>query len=417
MRQVHIRRCFCVSAGLLAIVAARPAWAADHWYKGNTHTHTWWSDGDSPPEVAVKYYKEHGYNFLVLSDHNILSEGERWVTAEKKREVGLKKYQEEFPTESIEKRERNGVTEYRLKTLKELRAAFAKPDAFILVQGEEISDKFGKLPIHLNGFNLKQVVPPQGGKSVADTLQRNINAVLAQRKATGQPMFPHINHPNFGWGLTAEDMVGLRGEQFFEVFNCHRGVNNYGDEARPSTERIWDIVLSRRLGELNLPVMYGMASDDAHNHVKMDSSSNPGRGWVMVRAEKLTPAALVAAMEKGDFYASTGVTLRRIEFKNNTLRIEIEPKPGVTYRTQFIGTPRDYDKAVTTRPAPDGQVAYEYSKDIGKVFAEVAGETPSHKLTGNELYVRAKIISSALHPNPYAKGDTENAWTQPVVGK
>ena len=28
------------------------------WYKGNTHTHTWWSDGDSPPETVVKWYKE-----------------------------------------------------------------------------------------------------------------------------------------------------------------------------------------------------------------------------------------------------------------------------------------------------------------------------------------------------------------------
>ena len=46
------------------------------WYKGNLHTHTLWSDGDAPPEVTVSWYKNHGYDFLTLSDHNILSVGE-----------------------------------------------------------------------------------------------------------------------------------------------------------------------------------------------------------------------------------------------------------------------------------------------------------------------------------------------------
>jgi len=41
------------------------------WYKGNTHAHTDESDGDSPPEVVASWYKNHGYNFLVLSDHNV----------------------------------------------------------------------------------------------------------------------------------------------------------------------------------------------------------------------------------------------------------------------------------------------------------------------------------------------------------
>ena len=44
-----------------------------HWFKGNTHTHTLESDGDSTPEEVTRWYKEHGYNFLVLSDHNVLT--------------------------------------------------------------------------------------------------------------------------------------------------------------------------------------------------------------------------------------------------------------------------------------------------------------------------------------------------------
>ena len=44
------------------------------WYQGYTHTHTLESDGDSPPEYVVRWYKEHGYSFLVLSDHNVLTD-------------------------------------------------------------------------------------------------------------------------------------------------------------------------------------------------------------------------------------------------------------------------------------------------------------------------------------------------------
>ena len=48
----------------------RSAW---RWYKGNTHTHTLESDGDSTPEDVTRWYREHGYQFLVLSDHNVLT--------------------------------------------------------------------------------------------------------------------------------------------------------------------------------------------------------------------------------------------------------------------------------------------------------------------------------------------------------
>ncbi|MBI4578811.1 MAG: hypothetical protein HY718_03860, partial [Planctomycetes bacterium] len=182
------RMSLAVVCGVVGLAAS--AAPADQWYKGNTHTHTWWSDGDSPPEVAVKWYKEHGYAFLVLSDHNVLSQGDKWVVADAKRTKGLAHYNEVFPNKPLPRRERDGKTEYRLTTLDELRATYQTPGGFLLVQGEEISDQFDpgkqtggqskKLPIHLNGFNLKELVPPQGGKSVTDTLQRNIDAVLAQ---------------------------------------------------------------------------------------------------------------------------------------------------------------------------------------------------------------------------------------------
>ena len=53
-----------------------------NWYKGNLHTHSLWSDGDDYPEMIMKWYQEHGYHFVSLSDHNILAEGDHWITVD-----------------------------------------------------------------------------------------------------------------------------------------------------------------------------------------------------------------------------------------------------------------------------------------------------------------------------------------------
>ena len=131
---------------------------------------------------------------------------------------------------------------------------------------------FEEKPLHVNATNVKEVIEPQGGGSVREVLQRNVDTVLEQRARTGELMFPHVNHPNFGWAVKVEDLIALRGEKFFEVYNGHPLVHNEGDELRPSTERMWDILLAERLagGE---GVMYGIAVDDAHNYRALDSTA------------------------------------------------------------------------------------------------------------------------------------------------
>ena len=69
---------------LLGLPLAAPAADAPlRWWKGNLHTHSHWSDGDDYPEMIADWYKQHGYHFLALSDHNILSDHERWVSIAK----------------------------------------------------------------------------------------------------------------------------------------------------------------------------------------------------------------------------------------------------------------------------------------------------------------------------------------------
>jgi len=162
-----------------------------------------------------------------------------------------------------------------------------------------------------------------------------------------------------------------------------------------------------------------MATDDSHSYHEFGlEGANPGRGWVMVRAEALDPEGLPRAMEAGDFYSSSGVTLEAIDASSEGLSLSIESEPGVEYRTQFIGTRREYDRTSTKGEIDDGDgssVLYRYSDEIGEMLAEVEGARPSYSFSGDEICVRARVVSTRLKENPYSEGEFETAWVQPVV--
>ncbi len=420
--RISDRRSMRVLLWTLLLVCAAAAWPArageetgPRWWKGNLHTHSFWSDGDDFPEMVMQWYREHGYHFLALSDHNVLSQGQRWIVVTDARRAAFDKYLAQYGDGWVETRQNDkGETEVRLKPLSECRCRFEQPGRFLLIQSEEITDK-----AHLNGIHLIEVIPPQGGATMAELLQNNIDAVHAQQAKTGQAMLVHVNHPNFQWALTAEDMIGLQGFRFFEVYNAHGYVNNDGDEQRASTDRMWDVLLTRRLAELGSDIVYGVATDDAHNYHTFDTrAANPGQAWIVVRAARLTPESIIVAMNAGDFYCSTGVTLNDVAFDGRTLTVAVDPEPGVRYTTQFIGTRRGYDpasRAVTDAEGKEMRTTRRYSHDIGAVLAQVEGPVGRYSFNGDEIYVRAKVISSHKNDKSHVPGECESAWVQPVV--
>lgn len=298
------------------------------WYKGNTHAHTINSDGDSTPDEVARWYRENGYNFLVLTDHNFLTKVDG------------------------------------------LNALHGADEKFIVIQGEEVSDLFEKTPIHINGLNVEKKVDPQGGKTTAELIQRNVDAI---REVKG---VPHINHPNFQWAITADDLKKVQNYKLFEIYNGHGLVNNLGGGGKPGLEEIWDMILSS--GKL----VYGIAVDDAHDfkHFEEQKLSRPGKGWVVVRAAKLSADSILEAMERGDFYASTGVELIDYQVNSKTMTISIKQDPLSKYTVRFIG------------------------KD-GKILKETFENPAVYEFRGDELYVRAKVLES----------NGKFAWTQPVM--
>jgi len=427
----------CLLSSVAAVAAAEP-----RWWKGNLHTHSLWSDGDDYPEMIADWYKTRGYHFLGLSDHNRLQSGPRWIELKQPVSIAgqvqlggsntvLARYVARFGADWVERRTENGVTQVRLKPLEEYRALLEEPGRFLMIPSLEISQGRVRQPdgtfrgaaVHMNVTNVREHIPNQKGDDALTIMQATVDAVLEQRKRTGTPMFPHLNHPNFQLGVTPEEFMQVRGEQFFEVYNGHSGVNNEGDATHNSMDRLWDLVNARRLTELNLPILFGIGVDDSHHYHAFEfGRQNPGRGWVMVRARHLTPESIVAAMEAGDFYASTGVTLTDVRREGTTLSLAIAAEPGVTYTTRFIGTRRGYDSASEVMPNPEDAARgskphRRYSAEIGKVFATVEGATASYTLQPDDLYVRAKIVSSKPKANGSAREEFETAWTQPVVNE
>jgi hypothetical protein len=388
------------------------------WWKGNTHTHTFWSDGRDYPEMVAEWYRKNGYNFLTLSDHNILSQGQKWVTINNRHTEGNihEKYIKRFGADWVETRGTDGKKQVRLKPLNEFRHLLEEAGRFMLIQGEELTPKIG----HVNAINTIERIGAMGGKTNTEILQNNINAVLEQEKRTGQQMLPHVNHPNWRWDLSAGDIIPLVGEQFFELYNGGgTSNNNIGNENHVSTERMWDIILAMRLGVLNLPVMYGVGTDDSHiYHKRSPELSPPGRGWIMVRSTHLSPEYIIEAMEAGDFYASNGVTLKDIQFDGKTLKVRIDAEFGVSYTTRFIGTKKGFDSDSEGFTHMDGKKKHTiqtYSDDIGVVFKEVKGSLAEYTFSGDELYVRATVISNKLKHDPHIIGEMEMAWVQPVL--
>ncbi len=163
-----------------------------HWYRGNLHTHSLWSDGDDYLETIGLWYKEHGYDFLCFTDHNVLpSASDHWVSVDRNGSgpKALGKLKSKFPGNWVETRTVGGKTEVRLKTLAEVRSRLEQPGRFILLQGEEISDWYGLAPLHLNASNVQQLVPPMHGASIGETIQNDVDAVIAQRRAHAQTDF------------------------------------------------------------------------------------------------------------------------------------------------------------------------------------------------------------------------------------
>ena len=234
------------------------------WFKGNLHTHTNKSDGDSSPETVVDWYSNNKYDFLVLSDHNHLT------------------------------------------------ILDSDQTKLLLIPGEEITLNL-PYTIHVNAIGIKKVIEPTIRPTKVKTLQANIDNII------NSGGLAEINHPNFRWALNEKDLVQIRGAHFIEVFNGNYNTHNYGGGGKKSVEEMWDEMLSKKIK------IWGVAVDDSH-HFKEEFAPhrhNPGRGWVEVFSKDLSEKNILDSMRNGNFYFSNGVKFKNISFNKEKIELSI----------------------------------------------------------------------------------------------
>ena len=326
--------------------------ARSTWFRGNTHVHTeLCGHADSSPEFVAKWYHDHGYHFLVLSEHN------------------------------------------KFIDPKDVKLPENKRDDFILIPGEEIT---GKKVIHTTAMNINRLVPWDYDHEEKSAIIQN--HVHESRNAGGHAI---LNHPNFKYAISVKDMHDVKHLRMFELFNGHPGVHNDGDHKHPSTELMWDQLLTKGM------LIYGVSSDDAHHFQEISAKkSNPGRGWVMVYASKLSADEITNAMFRGDFYASNGVFLKKCKRTLNTYSIKIDAEKT---KQLLLSSPNLRGKTVT-----GGREGFkiEFIGVNGNVLKEIEGLKGTYRIKEAESYVRVKVTFTQKHNK---QGLEEYyAWGQPA---
>ena len=307
--------------------------------KGNTHIHTNGSDdSETPVADAARWYEERGFDFVVVTDHNRVT-----------------------------------VLRHNGKILVIPGVEMTKN--VYLPEGP--GRKYDAFAIHMNGYFIsedrKGLVndPPAKERTRVAMYEAEFDAI---QKLGGVPC---LNHPNFWYSADAVILSRLanKGLKFFEVYNSADKSKNDGEPGRQSTEQLWDSVLSTGT------MLFGIVSDDTHHYYDAAKVASPRIGnlaWSMVRADEKTPASIKAALIKGDFYGSTGVTLKRLEITDKAMEIEVAPQAGRTYTIRFVGK-------------------------NGKVLVEQSTTSARYEFKGDELYVRAVVVDSSQ----------KKAWIQP----
>jgi hypothetical protein len=144
---MHTKALFAALLGLIVIAGNSGAQDAK-WYRGNTHAHTTNSDGNASPEAVARWYREHGYAFVVITDHE------------------------------------------HVTNVEPLNAQLAVRDSFLVMSGQEVTQQIvdstrlaTPRQAHVVAIGTSTVIQPLGvrgiatGPSLSETYRRNLGLV------------------------------------------------------------------------------------------------------------------------------------------------------------------------------------------------------------------------------------------------
>lgn len=237
-----------------------------HFYRGNLHTHSDCSDGALATSQVVQVYRDAGYDFIALTDHFLERYG--WP-----------------------------VTDTRA----------LRTDNFTTLLGAELHapevDTGGPWHIVATGLPLdfEPPAPAETGPELA-------------KRAAAAGAFIGIAHPAW-YGLTLSEAQTMTAAHAVEIYNetCAR-LNDRGDS--------WYLCDALLSGGRHLTAY---AADDAHFVGRPDSCA----AWVQVRAERLDPVCILAALKAGYYYSSQGPEIHDITIEDSQISVDCSPARAV----------------------------------------------------------------------------------------
>lgn len=253
-------------------------------WKGNLHAHTTWSDGSLEASEVVRAFRDKGYDFMSITDHDVFARTEEFDT-------------EQFIV--LPGMERGGLNPIPNEDPGYHFGVLDDPTA------EADKERFA----HLEKFPVP--IPWEGAASpqkLIDELREHGNLVI-------------FNHPE--WHLTRfEDLVQYKGYFAVEIFN-------YATEWTPATSygtAYWDHALQ------NGQRVFGVAADDSHSHNREAHLADYGGAWVSVESECLTQASIIAGLKEGSFYSSTGPEIHDLRVEDGVLKVECSPCQYIMFK-------------------------------------------------------------------------------------
>lgn len=269
-------------------------------YKANLHMHTTVSDGRMTPQETKEAYMNHGYSVVAYTDHEALVPHTELTD-------------ENFVAiTSYEVATNNGITPIDFK--------FEKTYHMNLYSKDPAKDVS---PV----FNMELLWIPKVLEHMSKEAQEvdwpreytieSMNKLIERVREDG--FLVCLNHPN--WSLqNYPDYSGLKGLWAVE---CYNGAANHG---YPENMQPIDDLLHE--GQHVFPV----AADDSHG--SKEGLECCFGGWVMIKAEKLDYATIMDALEKGDFYASTGPSIEELYLEDGKLHIKTSPAVKIEVITE-----------------------------------------------------------------------------------
>ena len=300
----------------------------NNWYKGNLHSHTTNSDGKLTPQRAVELYRQYGYHFMCLSEHDYYTD-----------------LRDEFDSDTfillpgveasalLVNKEKNAIIKtHHIHGILGNKAMQEAAGELVLKHGERL-----ERPIYVENWDGAQVA-----QQLSDYLQE-------------RGCFTTYNHPIWS-RVDMDEVSSLQGIWAIEVFN-------YGTEVECGEGQdtaFWNEMLRKGTH------IHGFASDDNHNPgIFFDSFG----GYVMVNAAELSHEAIVNALLEGDFYFSGGPQIYQWGVDGNCVFVECSEVERINF---IVGGPVGRSETL--------------------MHHEVPLRGGFHTLRGDEKYVRIECV-------------------------